>query len=88
MLRVFQPESRFNNLDDWHFADIAHSLGGTGERATTRRELAAALDRAVAQHGNFSDRSYAAARGDVRHVGELRIRLQGGARTHGEVMSY
>ena len=40
MLRVFQPESRFNNLDDWHFADIAHSLGGTGERATTRRELA------------------------------------------------
>ena len=54
MLRVFQPESRFNNLDDWHFADIAHSLGGTGERVTTRRELAAALDRAVAQHGNFS----------------------------------
>src|SRR6202048_590841 len=54
MLRVFQPESRFNNLDDWHFADIAHSLGGTGERVTTRRELAAALDRAVAQHGPFS----------------------------------
>jgi indolepyruvate decarboxylase len=54
MLRVFQPESRFNDLDDWHFADIAHSLGGTGERATTRRELAAALDRAVARRGQFS----------------------------------
>ena len=54
MLRVFQPESRFNNLDDWHFADIAHSLGGTGERITTRRELVAALDRAVARRGQFS----------------------------------
>jgi indolepyruvate decarboxylase len=51
---VFQPESRFNNLDDWHFADIAHSLGGAGERVMTRRELAAALDRAVARRGQFS----------------------------------
>jgi indolepyruvate decarboxylase len=54
MLRVFQPESQFNNLDDWHFADIAHSLGGVGERVTTRAELAAALDRAVARRGRFS----------------------------------
>jgi len=54
MLRVFQPESRFNNLDDWHFADIAPSIGGFGERVTTRRELAAALDRAVARRGQFS----------------------------------
>jgi indolepyruvate decarboxylase len=54
MLRVFQPESRFNNLDDWHFADIAHSLGGVGERVTTRRELAAALERAVVRRGRFS----------------------------------
>ncbi len=54
MLRVFQPESEFNNLDDWHFADIANSLGGFGERVTTRRELAAALDRAVARRGQFS----------------------------------
>jgi len=54
MLRVFQPESGFNNLDDWHFADIAHSLGGVGERVTTRRELATALDRAVARRGQFS----------------------------------
>jgi indolepyruvate decarboxylase len=54
MLRVFQPESRFNNLDDWHFADIATSIGGVGERVTTRRELAAVLDRAVARRGQFS----------------------------------
>jgi indolepyruvate decarboxylase len=54
MLRVFQPESRFNDLDDWHFADIATSIGGAGERVTTRRELAAALDRAHARRGKFS----------------------------------
>ena len=54
MLRVFQPESRFNDLDDWHFSDIAASLGGAGERVTTRRELAAALDRAVKRRGRFT----------------------------------
>ncbi len=54
MLRVFQPESRFNDLDDWHFADIATSIGGAGERVATRRELAAALERAVARRGQFS----------------------------------
>ena len=54
MLRVFQPESHFNDLDDWHFAEIASSIGGAGERVTTRRELAAALDRAVARRGQFS----------------------------------
>jgi indolepyruvate decarboxylase len=54
MLRVFQPESRFNDLDDWHFAEIAHSLGGVGERVTKRSELAGALDRAVARRGKFS----------------------------------
>ena len=54
MLRVFQPESRFNDLDDWNFAAMAPSLGGHGERVTTRRELAAALERAVARRGVFS----------------------------------
>jgi indolepyruvate decarboxylase len=54
MLRVFQPESRFNDLDDWHFADIAASIGGVGERVATRRELAAALDRAAQRRGQFS----------------------------------
>jgi indolepyruvate decarboxylase len=54
MLRVFQPESQFNNLDDWHFADIAPSIGGYGERVATRRQLAAALESAVARRGVFS----------------------------------
>jgi len=54
MLRAFQPESAFNDLDDWHFADIAPALGGTGERVATRRELAAALERAVENRGRFS----------------------------------
>ena len=54
MLRVFQPESRFNDLDDWHFAALAPSLGGHGERVRTRRELKDALERAVARRGQFS----------------------------------
>ncbi len=54
MLRAFQPESRFNDLDDWNFAAIAPFLGGHGERATTRRELKDALDRAAARRGRFS----------------------------------
>ena len=54
MLRAFQPESAFNDLDDWHFAQIAPALGGTGERVTTRRELAAALERAMQSRGRFA----------------------------------
>jgi indolepyruvate decarboxylase len=54
MLRAFQPESEFNNLDDWNFAAMAPSLGGTGVRVTTRRELVAALERAVQSPGQFA----------------------------------
>jgi indolepyruvate decarboxylase len=54
MLRVFQPESAFNDLDDWNFAAIAPSLGGYGERVTTRRELAAALGAALERRSVFS----------------------------------
>jgi len=53
MLRVFQPESRFNRLDDWHTAEVAGPLGGDGVRVTTRRELAAALERAARHRGRF-----------------------------------
>jgi indolepyruvate decarboxylase len=53
MLRVFQPESKFNTLDDWHFAELAGPLGGDGVRVSTRRELSAALERAVAARGRF-----------------------------------
>jgi indolepyruvate decarboxylase len=52
-LRLFQPESRFNSLDDWRFADAAGSLGGDGVRVATRRELAAAIDRAARRTGQF-----------------------------------
>jgi indolepyruvate decarboxylase len=54
MLRVFQPESKFNDLSDWNFADIAPSLGGHGERVTTKRQLQEALERAMARRGHFS----------------------------------
>ncbi|HEX2215315.1 MAG TPA: indolepyruvate/phenylpyruvate decarboxylase [Xanthobacteraceae bacterium] len=54
MLRVFQPESAFNDLDDWNFAALAPALGGYGERVATRRELARALEEAVARRGVFS----------------------------------
>ena len=53
MLRTFQPESRFNDLDDWKFAAMAAGLGGDGVRVTTRRELQAALSRAAATRGRF-----------------------------------
>ena len=53
MLRVFQPDSLFNDLDDWHFADIAGPLGGAGRRVETRAELAAALASAIAERGRF-----------------------------------
>ncbi len=54
MLRAFQPESLFNDLDDWNFAAIAPMLGGHGERVTTRRELVEALEAAIARRGRFS----------------------------------
>ena len=53
MLRVFQPESGFNNLDDWRFAELAGPLGGDGVRVRTRRELVDALARAHATRGRF-----------------------------------
>lgn len=53
MLRTFQPESKFNDLGDWRFADAAAALGGDGVRVHTRRELAAALARAQATRGRF-----------------------------------
>jgi indolepyruvate decarboxylase len=68
MLRVFQPESGFNDLDDWNFAQIAPALGGRGERVTTRRELAAALERAVAARGLFSIVEVMLPRGVTSHT--------------------
>lgn len=53
MLRTFQPESRFNDLDDWGFAAMAGGLGGDGVRVHTRAQLKLALDRAAATRGRF-----------------------------------
>ncbi len=53
MLRTFQPESSFNDLDRWGFAEMAAGMGGDGVRVDTRAELKAALDKAVATRGRF-----------------------------------
>jgi indolepyruvate decarboxylase len=54
MLRAFQPESKFNDLDEWNFTAMAAGMGGYGTRVATRRELVAALDAAVKRRGQFS----------------------------------
>jgi len=53
MLRTFQPESGFNDLDHWGFADMAAGMGGDGVRVGTRAELKTALDHAMATRGKF-----------------------------------
>lgn len=68
MLRTFQPESKFNELDDWHFADIAPSLGGEGTRVSTRAELRDALARAVRRRGRFQLIEIMIARGQLSNA--------------------
>ncbi len=53
MLRAFQPGAAYNDLPDWPFHELADSLGGVGIRVHTRRELAEALEHAVADRGRF-----------------------------------
>lgn len=53
MLRTFQPDSKFNDLDEWGFAEMAAGMGGAGVRVRTRAELKAALDHAIATRGQF-----------------------------------
>ncbi len=53
MLKAFQADTAYNDLDDWRFADIAAGLGGRGRRVTTRAELAEALAAAVADTSTF-----------------------------------
>jgi indolepyruvate decarboxylase len=68
MLRVFQPESKFNDLSDWNFAAIAPSLGGHGVRVTTRRELRDALESAAKRRGQFSLVEVMLKRGETSHT--------------------
>lgn len=53
MLRGFQPGQKYHDLDDWHYADIAPSLGGRGMRVQTCAELKRALDMAMADDSVF-----------------------------------
>ena len=68
MLRVFQPESAFNDLSDWRFAEHAGPLGGDGVRVRTRMELAAALAHAHATRGRFQLIEVMLARGDTSNT--------------------
>jgi indolepyruvate decarboxylase len=54
MLRTFQPESSFNDLGHWGFAEMAAGMGGDGVRVHTRAELKAALDHAMPRAGASS----------------------------------
>ena len=65
MLRAFQPEGRYNELDEWRFADLANDLGGVGRRVATRRELGEALERAAAERGRFQLVEVMLARGAI-----------------------
>ena len=53
MLKVFQSETGYNDLDDWKFADMAASLGGKGVRVETRKQLAGALEAAWQDQSSF-----------------------------------
>jgi len=53
MLKAFQKDTGYNDLDDWRFADMAAGLGGKGVRVASRKALAAALEDAVADETSF-----------------------------------
>jgi len=53
MLKAFQSDTGYNDLDDWKFAEMAAGLGGKGVRVATRKALAAALEQAVADEKTF-----------------------------------
>ncbi len=43
MLKVFQPDTGYNDLDDWRYAEMANGMGGVGVRVSTRAALWDAL---------------------------------------------
>ena len=65
MLRTFQPGSKFNDLVELDFSEIATTLGGDGYRVTNKTELAVALSRAYATRGRFQLIDAVLARGDL-----------------------
>ena len=88
MLRTFQPETGYNNLDDWGFGAIAEALGGDGQRVSTRRELVTALSSAHARRGRFQLIEVMLARGAIsdtlaRFVAAIKGRNQPATATTG-----
>ena len=53
MLRTFQPGPAYHDLDDWHYASLAASLGGRGWKVETRSELVSALQGAYEDDSSF-----------------------------------
>ncbi len=53
MLKTFQSDTAYNDLDDWNFAELATTLGGTGRRVKARGELADALEAAWQDEETF-----------------------------------
>ena len=77
MLKTFQSDTGYNDLDDWHFADMATPLGGKGRRVQTRAELASALAAAQADESCFQMIEIMIPRGEIsntlqRFVGAIR----------------
>ena len=63
MLRAFQPESAFNDLDKLDYAALADTLGGRGHSAGTKKELHAALEQAFEDESCFQLVDISLARG-------------------------
>ena len=63
MLRAFQPESAFNDLDRLDYAALADTLGGNGQAVGTKQELHTALDRAFGNESCFQLIDISLARG-------------------------
>ncbi|KAA5605901.1 indolepyruvate/phenylpyruvate decarboxylase [Roseospira marina] len=77
MLRTFQPEAGYNDLDVWPFARLAEGLGGRGYAVTTRADLKAALAAARADESRFQLIDIAIPRGAIsdtlaRFVGAIK----------------
>ena len=53
MLRAFQPESAFNDLDQLDYAALANALGGCGQAVNSKRELHDALAHAFTDESCF-----------------------------------
>ncbi len=49
MEQLFHPDAKFNELEDWHYAELAQLWGGKGYRCTSCIQLYLALEDAYAQ---------------------------------------